>query len=223
MCPHTYVSSTSMCPHTTINLFSFLHVSSYVSSYHYIFVLISIYVSAYSLCVSSFLYMCPHTPARVHPTSVLPNRSRLYMCPHTSIYVSAYLYICVLIPLYMCPHPSIYVSSFLCMCPHTTARVNPTSFLPNRSSASSTNRPRSQATAHSLRLYMCPHTSIYVSSYLDICVLIPLYVCPHTSIYVSPYLYICVLKLVHVSPHTSIHAADFLRRSTTCVLIPLYI
>jgi hypothetical protein len=32
---------------------------------------------------------------------------------------------------------------------------------------------------------MCPHTTIYMSSYYCICVLIILYVCPHTAIYVS--------------------------------------
>ncbi len=31
---------------------------------------------------------------------------------------------------------------------------------------------------------MCPHTTIYVSSYYYICVLILLYMCPHTTIYV---------------------------------------
>jgi hypothetical protein len=56
----------------------------------------------------------------------------------------------------------------------------------------------------SLPLYMCPHTSLYVSSYLHISVLIPLYTCPRTSICAVPsYLYVC--------PHTAL-----------CVLIPLY-
>ena len=35
-----------------------------------------------------------------------------------------------------------------------------------------------------IRLYMCPHTTIYASSYYYICVRILLYMCPHT-IYVS--------------------------------------
>ncbi len=34
---------------------------------------------------------------------------------------------------------------------------------------------------------MCPHTTIYVSSYYYMCVLILLYVCPHTTMYVSSY------------------------------------
>jgi serine/threonine protein kinase len=46
---------------------------------------------------------------------------------------------------------------------------------------------------------MCPHTTIYVSSYYCmcphtiVCVLILLYMCPHTIVYVSSYYYICVL------------------------------
>jgi len=49
--------------------------------------------------------------------------------------------------------------------------------------------------------YMCPHTTICVSSYYYMCVLILLYVCPHTNIYLSLYHYMCVLILVYV-PHT---------------------
>jgi hypothetical protein len=52
-------------------------------------------------------------------------------------------------------------------------------------------------------------TSIYVSAYLYICVLIPLYVCPHNSICVSSCLYIC--------PHASICV------SSVCVSSYLYI
>ncbi len=36
-------------------------------------------------------------------------------------------------------------------------------------------------------LYVCPHTTIYVSSDYYICVLILLYMCPHTTIYVSSF------------------------------------
>jgi hypothetical protein len=80
---------------------------------------------------------------------------------------------------------------------------------------------------------MCPHTSIYVSSYLYVssypymcviiplymcphtshtaCVLIPLYICPRTSIYVSSYLYICFL----ISPYSYL--------MPLCVFIHLYV
>jgi hypothetical protein len=33
--------------------------------------------------------------------------------------------------------------------------------------------------------YLCPHTTLYVSSYYCICVLIPLYMCPHTTMCVK--------------------------------------
>jgi hypothetical protein len=36
-------------------------------------------------------------------------------------------------------------------------------------------------------LHTCPHTSVYVSSYYYLCVLILLNMCPHTAIYVSSY------------------------------------
>ena len=41
--------------------------------------------------------------------------------------------------------------------------------------------------------YMCPHTSIYVSSYY--------YMCPHTTLYVSSYFYVFVLVLLYVSSY----------------------
>jgi hypothetical protein len=83
-------------------------------------------------------------------------------------------------------------------------------------------------------LYMCPHTSIYLSDillyptidyillyvswYYYTCVLNSstvasrygaraLLMCPHTTIYESSYYYICVLILLYMCPHT-----------TTCVL-----
>ncbi len=52
---------------------------------------------------------------------------------------------------------------------------------------------------------MCPHTTIYVSSYYYICVHILLYMCPHTTIYVSSYCYICVP--IYMCPDTTVVAA----------------
>ena len=55
-------------------------------------------------------------------------------------------------------------------------------------------------------LHVCPHTTICVSSYYYICVLILLYMCPHTAIYVSSYYYmssydyICVIILLYMCP-----------------------
>jgi hypothetical protein len=83
-------------------------------------------------------------------------------------------------------------------------------------------------------LYMCPHTTICVSSHYCICVLILLYMCPHTTavylaphttICVSSHYCICVLTLLYMCPHTS---AVYLAPHTTiyvsshywiCVLI----
>ncbi len=42
-------------------------------------------------------------------------------------------------------------------------------------------------------LYMRPHTTIYVSSYYYICVLIPAHMRPFTTTYAFVYYYICVL------------------------------
>jgi hypothetical protein len=53
-------------------------------------------------------------------------------------------------------------------------------------------------------LYMSRHTTIYVSSYC--------YMCRHTAICVSSYCYICVLMLLYMCPHTAMYV---------CVLILL--
>jgi L-asparagine transporter-like permease len=52
-------------------------------------------------------------------------------------------------------------------------------------------------------------STIYVSSYycmciliLCLCVLVLLYMCPHTTVYVSSYFCICVLILLYLCPHT---------------------
>ena len=96
-----------------------------------------------------------------------------------------------------------------------------------------------------------PHTSIYVSSYLHMCVLIPLYMCPHTSmcrhtsicVFIPLYMvssyrhvssYLCVfIPYVYTCPHTSIYVSSYLYMCPhtsicvssflyICVLIPLY-
>ncbi len=56
--------------------------------------------------------------------------------------------------------------------------------------------------------YMCPHTTICVSSSYYICVLILLY----------SYYYICVLIQLHMCPHTRIGVSSYY----SCVLILLY-
>ena len=58
---------------------------------------------------------------------------------------------------------------------------------------------------------MCPRTTIYVSSYCYIGVLILIYMCPFTTIYVSSYYYMC--------PHTIMYVSSYYCKS---VLILLY-
>ncbi len=62
------------------------------------------------------------------------------------------------------------------------------------------------STAHeddTLEVYICPHTTVYVSSYFYTRVLILLYMCPRTSIRVSSYAYyyMCVRILLYICPH----------------------
>jgi hypothetical protein len=194
MCPHTHyyicvLIFTTIC----VLILTTICVSSYSSSYSIcvyksskrVLILLhvcphpTIYVSSYSV-----LYMCPHTP---HPT--------LYVSTNNQS-VSSYYYMCVLILLIllcMCPHTAIYMSSYyLHLCPHTTIfvssyyhiRVFHTTMHAARTSLRYAYvsirqvciRQPIHTTMHAARtsLYMCPHTTTYVSSYDYICVLIPL-------------------------------------------------
>jgi hypothetical protein len=189
------------------------------------------------------------TPAPIPPLSYMPALYmcvlvQLYMCPRTTMYASSYYYICVLRLLYMCPDNAICVLILLLYtCPHTTTCC------PNTGTLSSPAPPRASHQRsyplpllyhHShicLLLYVCTHTTIYVSSYSYICVLILLYMCPHSiCIYVSSYsttyvssFDICVLVL-HVSsyyymcPHTTTYVPSYYKicpHTNMCVLILL--
>ena len=98
------------------------------------------------------------------------------MCPHTTIYpASSYYYICVLIPV---ETPTRHGATTLqqapssyCMCPHTIYTL----------------------------LYMCLHTTIYVSSYRR---RHPLRQPQSVSSYYCIYSTICVLILLHVCPRS---------------------
>ena len=69
---------------------------------------------------------------------------------------------------------------------------------------------------------MCPHTTIYVSSYY--CVLILLYMCPHTTVSsyycMCPHTTICVLILLYLCPHTTISVSS---NYYICVLVLPYV
>ena len=67
-------------------------------------------------------------------------------------------------------------------------------------------------------LYVCPHTTIYMSSYYYMCVLILLYV---SSCY-----YMCVLILLYICPHTTACVSSYYylcADNTICVLMLLYL
>ena len=63
------------------------------------------------------------------------------------------------------------------------------------------------SSSHNSNQYL--FTTIYVSSYYYVRVLILVYMCPHTTICVSSYYYICVLILLFVCPHTSIYVSSY--------------
>ena len=80
--------------------------------------------------------------------------------------------------------------------------------------------------------HMCPHTTMYVSSYYYMCVLIPLLMCPHTTMYYvclhTTIYYVCVFILLcttmyYVCLHTTIYyVCVFILLCTICVLILLH-
>ena len=91
----------------------------YVSSCYYIcvFILLSVLIRLYSVCVLVLLYMCLHTTRRWGLSMsgvliLLYMRLPAYVCPRATIYVSSYYCISVLILLYLCPHNTMYVSSY---------------------------------------------------------------------------------------------------------------
>jgi multisubunit Na+/H+ antiporter MnhF subunit len=74
-------------------------------------------------------------------------------------------------------------------------------------------------------VYMRPHTTMHVCSYYYICVLILLFMCSHTTVYVSSYYYICVLIRLYMRPHTTMrvcsHDCICVHTCYICVLILL--
>ena len=81
-------------------------------------------------------------------------------------------------------------------------------------------------------IYTCPQTTficfrklLYVScEYFHVCVLILLYMCPHTTIYVSSCYYLCVLILLYMCPRTAIYVLICVSSyCCICVLILLYV
>jgi hypothetical protein len=150
----------------------------------------------------------------------------IYMCPHTAIsvlYTCVHLLRCPCI-IYVCPHPT------MCVCPHTARNMCPHTAMHMQASSSRASSPETSAsycyTCVLILLYMCPHTTICVSSYYYMCPLTCVrilllcmssyyYMCPHATIYASSHYYICVLRLLYVSsycyicPHTTKYVSSY--------------
>jgi hypothetical protein len=130
----------------------------HVSSYHYICVLIL------RVCVCVVLLV-------FWPRTIIYVSSYYeHMCPRITMYASSY-YVCVLMPLYVCPHiMSMCVLVLLYMRPHTTTIC-----------VCSCSMPVLLLVKMCLdTASMCPHTTLYASSYHSMSVLIAL-VCRKAS------------------------------------------
>jgi hypothetical protein len=71
-------------------------------------------------------------------------------------------------------------------------------------------------------LYVCPHTTIYLSSYDYMCVRIPLHMCPYTAMYIYSSA-ICVRIPLYVSSYCHIKMLLAAEDSATCVSAYHYI
>ena len=136
------------------------------------------------------------------------------MCPQAAIYVSLCFDIC--------PQATICVLRLLYLCPQAHVR----SIVPRIvRSARRLSRTRANTCDCSLSEAQrrigwgqrgfeggCgaaierTHTTIYVSSYYHMCVLILLGKCPHNTIYVSSYYYLCPHTTIYVSSYHSYHS-----------------
>ena len=109
---------------------------------------------------------------------------------YTRIYVSSYRFMCVLIPLY-CSYTSNEP-------PGDDAEIADVS-IRHHTSDMCARMPRSLTSAacwrHTVCVFVCVCVCVRIP-FIYVCALIPLYLCPHTSVYVSSHLYMC--------PHTFI-------------------
>jgi hypothetical protein len=209
------------------------------------------------------LYMRPQCTIYASSYYYVPSASAcIWSCrltgPHTTVHVSSMYYICVLMllctfrnSLYLVLPP--HRSSYSCICvlnvPSATACIWSCRLTGSHTPvyASSMYLPHQLLSGLSasqvlVPLYMCPHTTMYVSSYYYvpsataricscrltgphttmyvssyycICVLILLYMCPHTTIYVSSYYYMC--------PHTTTHVSSYYYVPSARILVLVYI
>jgi hypothetical protein len=220
-----------MCRHTAVYVPSYYCICVLIGSgarfsyYIYVHILLyvpvvyaTIYVLSYCcICALILLYMCPHRFGR----------SRFKRRKTTSYYkcVSSYCcichYICVLMLLYMCAHrfggsvqaqednkrkhaaytpptnwnPFAPVSMYTC---HQSYYICVSSYIVHRYTC---------IRVMKATIYVCPHTTMYVSSYYYLCVLILLYMCPHTTMYVSSYYFTFPHTTLYMCPHTTMYVS----------------
>jgi hypothetical protein len=133
------------------------------------------------------LFLCPHTTTYIWPYNYMYMTSYYYICVRIQlhIYMSSYYYVCVLIPLYIssCYYICVFqkirrlyafcrISSRRCC---RSARVGQgKSFSFKKKRKKSVLLLDGDAWGHGcgIPLYMCPRTTMYVSSYYCMC--------PHT-------------------------------------------
>jgi hypothetical protein len=151
------------CPHTAI----------YVSSYCYVCVLIQrlfsppFWLAMYLSILWNIKYVCVYTC-----DTCIAVWGHIYSSMRTHVAVIGQI-------------------SNMCACTHLVPNETCAWYLYIRCHKQTCVRGMGRWTsASNLLLYIC--SSIYVSSYYYICVLILLYMCPHTTIYVSSYYYICM-------------------------------
>jgi hypothetical protein len=136
------------------------------------------------------------------------------MCPHTPIcvlillYVSSYSYI---LCLWQNAQKRKETVVPLYLSPHTAIYV---SCYYSYYECSEAKRDCSTTVSVSSYCYICVLILPYMCPHTVICVLILLYMCPRAAIDVSSYYYMCVLTLLYMCPHTYCY---------TCVLILLYV
>jgi hypothetical protein len=196
-----------ICPHTIICVLILLYMSSYyyMCPHTAVSVLILLYVCSYC-CICPYTIICVgilqrrsrsgrrHSRTGCRPSSCTASRAGASqvpaICPHT-----------VRILLYICPH-TVRIGLGPRRCLRYVRILSAYYYIYVRILSA---YGWGLAGAHiydPILLYICPHTTIYMSPYYCIYVRILLYICPHTTIYMSAYYYIYVRILLYIYPHT---------------------
>ena len=118
------------------------------------------------------------------------------MCPHTTIYVPSYIYMSSYLSSYKLL--TLQLQEHICVLMYIYVLI--LLYICPHTTICVSSCVLIYMCPHStscvlILLYMCPHTTIYVSSCYDMCPAVSSYICPHTTSCVSLYYYVCVLIL----------------------------